>query len=83
MPGQGITDLNKVIVIHDGTMEFGILADSILHVRAIPLREIQPPLPTLVGIREEFLFGVTTGRTAVLDARKLLADKNLIIHEDV
>src|SRR5271169_685400 len=47
MPDKGISDLNKVIIIHDDTMEFGILADSILGVRNIPLSELQPSLPTL------------------------------------
>ncbi len=45
MPGKGIGDLNKVVIIHDYNMEFGILADSILGVRDIALRDIQPPLP--------------------------------------
>jgi purine-binding chemotaxis protein CheW len=82
MPGKGISDLNNVIIIHDYNMEFGILADSILGVRDIAMRDIQPPLPTLTGIREEYLRGVTARRMVVLDARKLLADKKIIVHEE-
>ncbi|MGA2732443.1 MAG: chemotaxis protein CheW [Syntrophobacteraceae bacterium] len=82
MPGKGISDLNKVIIIHDYNMEFGILADSILGVQEIAVRDIQPPLPTLTGIREEYLRGVTGERTVILDARKLLADKKIIVHEE-
>ncbi len=82
MPGKGISDLNKVIIIHDHTMEFGILADSIIGVRDIAVGDIQPPLPTLTGIREEYLRGVTGERTVILNARKLLADKNIIVHEE-
>ncbi len=82
MPEKGISDLNKVIIINDYNMEFGILADSILGVQEIALRDIQPPLPTLTGIREEYLMGVTRERTAILDARKLLADKKIIVHEE-
>ena len=82
MPGKGISDLNKVIIIHDYNMEFGILADSILGVGDIALRDIQPPLPTLTGIRAEYLRGVTAERTVILDARKLLTDKKIIVHEE-
>jgi purine-binding chemotaxis protein CheW len=83
LPEKGLTDLNKVIIIHDGGMEFGILADEILGTRSIPLVEVQPPLPTLTGIREEYLMGLTRERTAILDAKKLLGDKNIVVHEDI
>ncbi|MFZ2444828.1 MAG: chemotaxis protein CheW [Syntrophobacteraceae bacterium] len=82
IPEKGISDLNKVIIIHDPNMEFGILADSILGVRDIALRDIQPALPTLTGIRGDFLKGVTIERTVILDAKKLLADKKIIVHEE-
>jgi len=82
MPGKGISDLNKVIIIHDYNMEFGILADSIIGIRDIALRDIQPPLPTLTGIREDFLKGITMERVVILDAKKLLADKKIIVHEE-
>lgn len=83
LPEKGLTDLNKVIIMHNGEMEFGILADEILGTRTIPLSEVQLPLPTLTGIREEYLKGVTRERMAILDGSKLLADRNLIVHEEV
>ncbi|HZC03678.1 MAG TPA: chemotaxis protein CheW, partial [Gammaproteobacteria bacterium] len=52
LPAKGLTDLNKVIIVHDPSMEFGILADALLGVRSIPIEEIQASLPTLTGIRE-------------------------------
>ncbi|MBI2354347.1 MAG: purine-binding chemotaxis protein CheW [Deltaproteobacteria bacterium] len=83
LPQKGLTDLNKVIVVHNGGMEFGILADEILGTRSIPLAEVQPPLPTLTGVREEYLKGVTAGRTAILDGARLLADKGIIVHDEI
>lgn len=83
LPEKGLTDLNKVIVLHNAEMEFGILADSILGVRAIELSGIQSSLPTLTGIREEYLKGVAQGREIILDAVKLLSDKNIVVHEEV
>ena len=83
LPARGLTDLNKVIVVHDAHMAFGILADVILGVRSIPLAAIQPSLPTLTGIREAYLKGVTSERLVLLDAGKLLADQKLIVLEEV
>lgn len=83
LPAKGLTDLNKVIVVHNDAMVFGILADTILGVRSIPLDVIQPSLPTLTGIRAAYLKGVTNERLVILDAGKLLGDPTLIIHEEV
>ncbi|HSI95943.1 MAG: chemotaxis protein CheW [Methylophilaceae bacterium] len=83
LPEKGLTDLNKVVIISDGAMEFGILADAILDVRNIPLHEIQPGLPTLTGVREDYLKGITAERLVVLDAAKLLHNKDIVVHEEV
>ena len=83
LPEKGLTELNKVIIVHNAEMEFGILADEIIGTRTIPLAEVQLPLPTLTGIRGEYLRGVTRERTAILDGAKLLADKNLIVNEEI
>ena len=83
LPEKGLSDLNKVIVLQSDSMLFGILADAILGARRIPVAEIQPSLPTLTGIREKYLKGVTPERTVVLDAKKLLADEAIIVQEQV
>jgi len=80
LPEKGLTDLNKVVILRSESMEFGILADQIAGTRRISLRELQPSLPTLTGIREEYLKGVTGDRTVILDAGKLLSDRNIIVH---
>lgn len=80
---KGLTDLNKVLILHGPTMEFGILADALVGVRKIPTSELQASLPTLTGIREEYLKGVTKERVVILDAEKLLADKKIIVHDNI
>jgi purine-binding chemotaxis protein CheW len=82
LPDKGISDLNKVVIINDDTMEFCILADEILGVRNIATSEFGPPLPTLTGIREEYLKGITGERVVVLDTGRILADKNIVVHEE-
>jgi purine-binding chemotaxis protein CheW len=83
LPVVGLSNLNRVIVVHDENMEFGILADSIVGMRSLPMRDLQGSLPTLTGIREEFLAGVTRDRLVLLDMGKILADGRLVVHEEV
>ena len=83
LPEKGLTDLNKVIIVHNETMEFGILADSILGVRTIPIEDLQPPLPTLTGIGAEYLAGVTKEPLVVLDMAKILSSKNIVVHQEI
>ncbi|MEZ0237208.1 MAG: chemotaxis protein CheW, partial [Methylophilaceae bacterium] len=83
LPAKGLTDLNKIVILSDGTMEFGILADSILGVRNIPLHEIESGLPTLSGVRQDYLKGITAEGMVVLDAAQLLHNENIVIHEEV
>ena len=83
LPDAGLTDLNKVLVLQDQEMVFAILADVIGSVRKIPVAEIQSSMPTLTGVRAQYLRGVTAGRLVILDAGKLLADPDIIVHEQV
>jgi len=79
LPAKGLTDFNKVIIVRDELMEFGLLADEVRGVRQILQQEIQPSLPTLTGVRAEYLKGVTADRLVVLDIARLLADPQMKI----
>lgn len=83
LPDKGLSDLNKVIVLRNNTMEFGVLADAILTARKILINTLQPSLPTLTDIRAEYLLGVTEDRLVVLDGRKILADPGIVVDEEV
>jgi purine-binding chemotaxis protein CheW len=83
LPDRGLSDLNRVILLQSGAMRFGVLADAVSGVRRVPVRDIQPPLPTLTGIRGQYLKGVSSDRTIILDAEKLLADPKIVVQEQV
>lgn len=83
LPASGLTELNKVIVLQSATMQFGILADAIIGVRTIPAASLQASLPTLTGIREEYLKGIAPGRLIILDAERLLGDTNIIVRQEI
>jgi purine-binding chemotaxis protein CheW len=83
LPEKGLTDLHRIILIHSGDLELGLLADVIVGVRSIPANSLQPLLPTLTGIRNDYLKGVTAERLAVLDLARILADPKIIVHDEV
>lgn len=83
LPGIGLTDLNRVIMVGDGGIEFGVLADGIVGMRSLAAAELLPPPDAFTGLREEFLAGVTAERTALLDMAKILADPRIMVHEEV
>jgi len=79
LPEKEITNLSRVIILSSDHMEFGILADAVSGVRNIPLNTVQPSLPTLTGIREQYLRGVTGDRVVILDGEKILADPDMVV----
>ncbi len=81
LPDKGLTELDKIVIVADGNMEFGLRADAVLGVRKIPLREIQASLPTLAGIRDRYLKGITKESVIILDIQKLFADESLIVND--
>ena len=83
LPVRGLTDLNRVIVLSGGHDELGLLADSIGGVRLVIASDLQEALPTLTGIRESYLKGVTSQMLAVLDGARLLGDAGLKVNERV
>ncbi len=81
LPKQGISDMNKVIIVRDGDIELGILADRVDGIRFVASCDIQPSLPTLRDIRQEYLQGVTGDRLVILDALKLLYDETIVVRQ--
>lgn len=83
LPESGLTDLNKTLILSDGNTMFGILADALVDVRKILVTEIQTTLPTMTGIRETYLRGVTKDGLIILEATTLLSDRQLVVHQTV
>ena len=82
LPSRGVGDQDRIIVLQDGGMEFGILGNTIHGVVTVPADGLEPTLPTLSGVRADFLKGVTGDRMAVLDGSRLLTDDKVIVREE-
>ena len=83
LPHAGLTDLHQVVIVHGEGLELGLLADTTVGVRRLPVETLQSSLPTLTGIRAEYLKGVTAEHLVVLDVGRLLADPSIIVHDEV
>jgi purine-binding chemotaxis protein CheW len=81
LPEQGLTDLNKVVIVQQEGAELGILADSILGVRQIPSASVQGPPTVLEGISTEYLRGVTEDRWVILDVERILTDERMVVRQ--
>ena len=83
LPGQGLTDLHRVILVRRHDFDLGLLADAIVGVRDIALNSLQSSLATLTGVRGEYVKGVTAERLVVLDLEQVLADPRIVVDEEV
>ena len=82
LPPQGLSDLTRVIVLQGKDTEFGLLAEAVSGTLTVRSGDLQGPLPTMTGIRSEFLRGVAPGGEIVLDGLRLLTDPRLVVNED-
>jgi purine-binding chemotaxis protein CheW len=83
LPEQGLTDMHRVVLVRGNDLELGLLADVVVGMRTLPRASLQPSLPTLTGIRADYLMGVTDEHLVVLDLDRILADPQMLIHEEI
>jgi len=83
LPREAATRTARIIVLRADEMELGIVADAVTGARTIAIDRVQAGLPTLTGIRAAYLSGVAGEDLVLLDAAKLLADKALLVNEEV
>jgi purine-binding chemotaxis protein CheW len=81
LPEKGLTDLNRVIVITDGRMSFGILADNITGIGTIPSSLILMPEPGSAPRWRKYLKGYAGTTLTVLDAPAILSDPALVVED--
>lgn len=83
LPRDESTGASKVLVLRTDDMEVGVVADAVIEARSIPVESLHPGLPTLTGLRATYLRGIAEGNLVVLDAARLLADKSIVVNEEV
>jgi purine-binding chemotaxis protein CheW len=78
---KGITELNKMIILKDATMEFGILTDSIMGTKSISTKQLVDKPLTVRSEITGFIKGITSEGLIVLDGEALLSAKSLLIDQ--
>ncbi len=83
LPERGLTNATRAVVLREGAIEFGVVADAVVGVRAVPAAAILPAPATLAGINAEFLRGVTGEGLIVFDAARVIAHPAMIVDDEV
>lgn len=73
----------KLLIMESEDVEFAILIDGFSPIRTLSKNELQPALPTLTGIRQDFLKGLIVDGTVILDGQKLFASSYLVIDASI
>jgi purine-binding chemotaxis protein CheW len=83
LPEGGIADVHMLVIVQCLGCALGLEADAVMGVRAIDPANMQPSLPTLTGIRAQYLKGVTNEQVVILDALKILGDPKIVVDDEV
>lgn len=81
IPEMGLTDLNRVIVLTDRSLTFGILADHITGIGTIELTRIIHDDTTSSAGAGSYIKGIAEGGLILLNTAALLSDPLMIIDE--
>lgn len=76
---RGLTELNKVLILKNEIMEFGIIADSIIGNKLIDTGTLSAPPLTLDHLGLEFISAVDPSGLIFLNAEKILKSKNIVV----
>lgn len=74
----------KLIIVEENEMELALLADEIYEIQLIKLKDIHP-LPSLFlsTVKQDFLQGIAPNNVIIIDGKKLLSSKQIVIEEPV
>ncbi len=78
---MGLTEFNKLLIISDGTMTIGIVADAIRGNTMINTTTLSKPPMTVSETAVEFFSGVTPGGLILLDAGKMLKSTKIVVDQ--
>jgi purine-binding chemotaxis protein CheW len=81
LPEKEPGEQNKVIIIYNDQTEFGILADIIYGTGQVKIKNLQTSIPGSGSVESEYLKGITSDHLIMLDTKKILEDKKMIVNQ--
>lgn len=82
LPLAELSEPGALVVLKGEDKVFAVLADAIDGMHYFAPQDMGHCLPTLSDLDNSYLVGVAADRTALLDARRLLADSTLVVDAD-
>jgi purine-binding chemotaxis protein CheW len=80
---KGITELNKIIILQQNGMEFGIIVDAIAGTRNIVEKSLNAAPATLQGKGATYVKGITSDGLIILDGTRLLSETTLLVNQKI
>ncbi len=81
LPEYGITNLNRLIVVSNKDLEFGLLADEICGMISIDPGQLQKNLSASLESVGEFILGLSPNGQIVLNMKAFLESDKIIVNE--
>ncbi len=78
---RGLTEMNKVLFISNGSMEFGVVADSISGSGEVLKKAITAPPTTLSKSGATFIKGILSDGSVLLNAANILESKTMLVSQ--
>lgn len=82
LPDDKCNERKQVLIVESEGRKVGFLADAVQHIRRFPLDDLRPPLPTLTGVKSEFIRGITNDRIVLLDANRVINSEKILINDN-
>jgi purine-binding chemotaxis protein CheW len=82
LPLATLDEPAALIILRGADNVFALLADAVDGARRFARADLGHCLPALADLDASYLLGVASDRTALLDARRLLADPTLVVNAD-
>lgn len=82
MGDKGLTDLNRLIVLHMESMYFGVICDSLFGIFTEDLALIEKPPSNIPEDYLNYMTGLLPDNTILLDAQKILTSSEIIINNE-
>ncbi|MGB8490158.1 MAG: chemotaxis protein CheW [Bacteroidales bacterium] len=80
---NGTGEMAKIIILENAISEFGILADLVVGTMQVNIEDIKQITPSLSGIPEKYVKGITGDNVVILDGPAILTDEGIIVNEEV
>lgn len=78
---KGLTEMNKVLMLSNDKMEFGLIADGIIGSAEIPSDQIMEPPHSNSGSGTVYIRGVLKNGSILLDGTQLMENESLSINQ--